>query len=177
MSPKRLLALAGLLAALLVMAALLRGRDRFQQTHAQVEMLLAPSDLALDKLTGIELIELSEDSAQPSRIEILRSSTGEWRVVQAYEAPADPERLTRLISALRGMSGEERVRGDCWFNKFGVGAAGVTLTLRQGNRVLVSLVLGRAAKNRTNFSRRPGEETIYALDADPLAEIPLSPAQ
>ncbi len=171
MDRRRLLILGTVLTLLIAAGAWLRARERAAFSGPTSIPLISPT---LD-LGGLTEVELSVGSAENPQVRLVKdSSSGQWRVVTAFEAPADPERLSRLVRSLRGLSGEERARDKRWFSDFGVGENGLEIHLREFDRTVGRLVIGRSRKDpTTNFVRLKDGEVVYAIEENLLGEMGL----
>ena len=168
MALRRLVILAAVLALLLGIGAWLKGRERTVSSMQPTSTPLLPADWTLDSLTAVEL---SIGKAESPSVRITKDPRDGWRVNSAFNAPADLEKLTRFIGALKGLSGEERARGEIWFPDFGLGENVLTLSLRRGEQEVRSLAIGRGKKDwSTNFVRPLEGNTIYAVETDLLSE-------
>ncbi len=171
MNARRLTFLVAVLALLLGMGAWLRTRERTASSLQPAAATLVPDTLTLDSLDSIEL---SIGKAESPSVKIAKDSKNGWRVSTAFNAPADPEKLTRLIGALRGLTGEERARGEKWLADFGLGEKALRLTLRQGEQKTTALMVGRGKKDwGTHFVRPLDRDAIYAVETDLLSEAGL----
>ncbi len=169
MNSHRLVALLLVLGALIGIQLLLRSRERSVLPPSQVIQLI-PADVTLDTLSAVELSMGQPDTPQ---VLIVRNPKG-WRVATAYGAAAELDHLRRFVEALKGLTGEERAHGRKWFGDFGVGEQSLHLVLRQEDRVVSSLVIGRSRKDPTlNFVRRSGDDVVYVVEKDLLAQAGL----
>lgn len=171
MDRRRLGILAAVLIVLIATGAWLRARERTVFSGPTSVPLIPPT---LD-LGGLTAVDLSVGSTENPQIQLTKdSSSGQWKVATAFDAPADLERLNRLVRSLRGLSGEERARDKRWFSDFGVGEEGLELHLRQADRTVGRLVIGRSRKDpTTHFVRLKDGEVVYSTEENLLGEMGL----
>ena len=169
MHNRRILILLAVLGTLLGIGLWLKAREEKSLPPEEAAKLLVPADLSLDSLTALEL---SVGAPQIPQVRIVKDPAKGWRVASAYDLPADLGRLKRFAGALKGLTGEERARGENWFADFGLKDNAVNLTLKQGDKVLSSVSIGRSQKDSvTNFVHLKEGDAIYSVEPNLLAEV------
>lgn len=166
---RRLLPLAVALAALLGVNWWLQHREQTAPPSVP-PVVLVPATLNLDGLTALEL---STGAPAAPQVRVVHTAGQSWTIATLSSAPADPERLRRVMDTLRGLTGEVRATGKRWFPAFRVEEdKALRLVLRQGDLVVCDLLINRSPKQSwVSFVRRRDGDVICAVEKNLLGEV------
>ena len=165
---RRLLTLGLALAVLVAVSAWLQHRQRTAPPSVP-PVVLVPSTLAVEGLTALEC---SVGAVETPQVRVVREPGQPWRVATFHDAPADADRVRRVVDLLRGLTGEVRATGDRWFPEFLLGEdQALRLVLRQGELVVCDLLINRSpTRSWVGFVRRRDGDVICAVDRNLLGE-------
>lgn len=165
---RRLLVLAAALAVLLGASWWLQHREQTAPPSVP-PVVLVPATLTMEGLTALELSTGKVDAPQ---VRVVHAAGQSWQVATLSNAPADPERLRRVVDGLRGLTGEVRATGTRWFPAFLVEEEkALRLVLRQGDLVVCDLLINRSPKqSQVSFVRRRDGDVICAVEDNLLGK-------
>ncbi len=161
--------LAVALAALLGVSWWLQHREQTAPPSVP-PVVLVPATLNVE---GLTVLELSTGKPATPQVRLVHTAGQSWQVATLSNAPADPERLRRVVDLLRGLTGEVRATGKRWFPAFLVeDEKALRLVLRQGDLVVCDLLINRSPKqSQVSFVRRRDSDVICAVEDNLLGKV------
>lgn len=127
----------------------------------------APEDLDPESITGVDVT--GPDNAT---VRLDKTEAG-WVVASLDNAPANAASIDHLLETVANLRGEQRANDEAVLPDFQLDAAGaVRLTLRQGQRDVLRLLLGKG-DFRTVFVREDGANAVHVVPGTLLTQIGL----
>ncbi len=172
MKPEKLLPMAGILAALLVVGYVVKRKPARQDITQQFQLVrLVPADLRVadieraefyrgaDPKAGVVLLRRRDDKGEPAG----------WTVESRFGAPGDATKIEEFLAKIRDREGEFRsgkaeVLGD--FQLLDDQALHIALYRKDRAEAESHLLVGKGENFRGCFVRRKGQNEVYSVDAD-----------
>lgn len=170
MDRRRLMQLVLVLGALILIGRWLSARQQTAPT-GQPPVQVVPSTLNAGALTAIEWSV--GPLADPPKVRLVNDPQRGWVVATLRDLPADPERIDRVVSQLRGLTGDVRATGAQWAPEFRVGDdEGLRVVLRQGDTVVSDLIINRNQRaSWISFVRPRDRDVIIAVEKNLMGEL------